>query len=189
MHRTEFASRISNMNLTENCIECSKTLVVAGSFVRVNMIPCIYRKRFHSFRPCIQQALLLYSQDHLNRCPKQLLYCEKKCGEQLQRHLLPNHEMNECPKRVLPCPYNCGRDFGYDTLPGHLPNCPKYPLLCPNSCSMTNLSRNDLPAHLTEGCASSVLSCPLKELGCHFKVLSQLKANSYLVANKPVFCR
>ena len=54
-------------------------------------------------------------QTHQGNCPKEIVWCENKCGARLQRQYLSNHMNNECHKRTLPCRY-CHKKFVYETL-------------------------------------------------------------------------
>ena len=52
---------------------------------------------------------------HAGNCPKEILWCENKCGAKLERRFLTNHMKNECHKRTVTCQY-CDREFVYETL-------------------------------------------------------------------------
>ena len=132
-------------------------------------------------RRCIFCVILKY---HSNHCPHELIHCENKCGQQLQRQFLINHSANECPKRLLPCPHGCStKDFTFDTLPEHFPTCSRFPLKCPNKCTsetssdhseptITTIPRNEMATHLRDVCQGNprVLEyCSMRSCGCPFK--------------------
>ncbi|XP_071480256.1 TNF receptor-associated factor 4-like [Diadema antillarum] len=102
---------------------------------------------------------------HLGKCQLEVVFCENKCGAQLQRRFINHHMLNECAKRSIPCKY-CHKDFVYETLQNHLHQCPRYPINCPNRCEPNKIPREDMEKHLSGSCPSALAPCPFKEHGC-----------------------
>ena len=59
--------------------------------------------------------LFISFQTHLGRCQLEDVFCENKCGAEVQRRFINNHMLNECPKRQIPCKY-CHKEFIFETL-------------------------------------------------------------------------
>ncbi|XP_033118894.1 TNF receptor-associated factor 4-like isoform X2 [Anneissia japonica] len=106
---------------------------------------------------------------HSGNCQYELVFCEHKCGGELQRRFLNKHMLNECPKRTVPCKY-CLKDFVCDTLQNHLHQCPRYLIACPNRCDQKKIAREDMEKHVRETCSTSMAAtCPFREHGCKFR--------------------
>ncbi|KAK7087666.1 TNF receptor-associated factor 4-like isoform X1 [Littorina saxatilis] len=107
-------------------------------------------------------------QTHAGNCPKEIMWCENKCGAKLERRFLTNHMKNECHKRTVTCQF-CDREFVYETLQTHQYQCPRFPVSCPNRCDPTKIPREEVEVHVQELCPSATANCPFKEAGCKFK--------------------
>ncbi|XP_064404943.1 TNF receptor-associated factor 5-like isoform X1 [Halichondria panicea] len=80
-----------------------------------------------------------------------------------------NHHTTSCPKRPWKCQY-CDHESIYETGPtDHTPNCPNYPLSCPNQCEIGTLSRCQADSHLLE-CPLQLVECEFASTGCDVKV-------------------
>uniref|UniRef100_A0A3B3STW3 TNF receptor-associated factor n=1 Tax=Paramormyrops kingsleyae TaxID=1676925 RepID=A0A3B3STW3_9TELE len=104
-------------------------------------------------------------EEHQGVCPQESVYCENKCGARLARRLLGRHGATECPKRTLPCRH-CGKGFVWDTLQNHQYQCPQFLVSCPHQCGAVSLTREELTAHVRDGCNTSQVICPFREAGC-----------------------
>ncbi|KPP57508.1 TNF receptor-associated factor 4-like [Scleropages formosus] len=104
-------------------------------------------------------------EDHQGTCPQESVYCENKCGARMLRRLLTQHSATECPKRTQPCRH-CGKEFVWDTLQNHQFHCPRFPVPCPRKCGVVSVAREDLAAHMRDGCGSILVLCPFREAGC-----------------------
>ncbi|XP_023646739.1 TNF receptor-associated factor 4-like isoform X2 [Paramormyrops kingsleyae] len=93
-------------------------------------------------------------EEHQGVCPQESVYCENKCGARLARRLLGRHGATECPKRTLPCRH-CGKGFVWDTLQNHQYQCPQFLVSCPHQCGAVSLTREELTAHVRDGCNTS----------------------------------
>ncbi|XP_005107744.2 TNF receptor-associated factor 4 [Aplysia californica] len=107
-------------------------------------------------------------QTHAGNCPKEIIWCENKCGAKLERRFLSNHMKNECHKRTVPCQY-CARDFVQETLQTHQYQCPRFPVTCPNRCDPTKIPREEVEVHVQDLCPSATIACPFKDAGCRHK--------------------
>ena len=86
--------------------------------------------------------------------------CPNRCGQLILRDDQSVHLANSCPKREVTCQH-CNFKATYEVISNvHWPQCPFYPVPCPNSCGIQAIERGDLEAHL--------LQCSLEEVGCQF---------------------
>ncbi len=86
--------------------------------------------------------------------------CPKNCGVQVQKRELATHLSSHCTKREFICKY-CNFRATYEVIVNHhKPQCPRYPIPCPNGCRVVAVERCTLEDHLN--------SCPLQEVSCEF---------------------
>ena len=98
-------------------------------------------------------------------CKFVLVSCSLSCGKQIFRCELGKHMSEECPLRTCTCEH-CGYSSTYDDVTTmHYPDCPDFPMVCPNSCSEEKLKRSNLDCHLLD-CPEEVVSCSFVEMGC-----------------------
>ncbi|XP_071094415.1 TNF receptor-associated factor 4-like isoform X1 [Haliotis cracherodii] len=109
-----------------------------------------------------------FEMTHTGNCPKEVTFCENKCGAKLERRFLNNHMKNECHKRTVHCKF-CQREFVQETLQTHQYQCPRYPVPCPNRCDPTKIPREEMDVHVQEICPSATVPCAFKDAGCKFK--------------------
>ncbi|XP_071849264.1 TNF receptor-associated factor 4-like isoform X3 [Apostichopus japonicus] len=105
---------------------------------------------------------------HLGQCQMEEVFCENKCGAEIQRRFLQQHMEKECPKRAIPCKF-CHKEFVYETLQNHLHQCPRYLVSCPNRCEMGKVPREDMEKHTKTSCSGSTALCPFSSHGCKHK--------------------
>lgn len=80
-------------------------------------------------------------------CHFQEVKCPKDCGKCLQRQNLTKHVKNECIRRMVECQY-CFIIKEYQFIDGiHKNACPKFPLPCPNNCSVGTIPRENINEH------------------------------------------
>ena len=106
---------------------------------------------------------------HLNHCQYEEVKCDNRgCKSIVQRRLLKSH-MTECLYRSV----NCRRCHVIGSFrfinQEHEDECPKSPLLCPNSCDVGTVTREDLSKH-REICPLEMIGCEYCEMGCESKV-------------------
>ena len=135
---------------------------------------------FCSFKTegCEWTGKLKELENHLNRLysiENQLSGCQfvevecmyHQCGESLQRRHITTHQSNQCKKRPYSCDY-C-RDFAStfeEVINKHYPICGKYPVACPNDCSVYKFERQAVERHLENECPLVVVNCPFTYTGC-----------------------
>ena len=89
-----------------------------------------------------------------------------QCGESLQRRHIPHH-INQCKKRPYSCEYchECTSTFE-DVTENHYKICSKYPVACPNDCSVYKFERQAVERHVENECPLVVVNCPFTYTGC-----------------------
>ncbi len=94
--------------------------------------------------------------------------CPNKCEQPVQKRHLPVHLANECAKRYFFCQH-CNFKATYEVVCNdHWPQCPFYPVPCPNGCEILAIERGDLDAHLMQ-CSLEVVECDFSHAGCNVK--------------------
>ena len=95
---------------------------------------------------------------HLDDCRFEDVSCLNDCGLSVQRQNLTSHVENDCPRRSVNCQY-CHTTGEYQFIKGeHKKECPKFPLRCPNECSMT-IARENMDEHKMV-CPRQLIQCP-----------------------------
>ena len=109
--------------------------------------------------------------NHLAECTKGIVPCPFRCGKKVPKGELDEHKGNYCTKRRYRCQY-CGHEDTYDVITGdHFDtHCPRYPILCPNTCTAPSFPRCDLERHLTI-CPYQPVPCRFSDLGCSEQVI------------------
>ena len=96
--------------------------------------------------------------------------CPLKCGQNLHRYNLENHQSKECVKRPFSCQY-CDYKSTYEKVVNdHLPKCQRFPKVCPNKCSRYEIEQRFLQHHLKEKCPLEIVACEFSFAGCQVKV-------------------
>lgn len=103
---------------------------------------------------------------HTDECGFVDVRCPKNCGTELQRRLLDDHLRRSCPNRSYECQY-CGHKDTYRVIVReHIPECPKYPVSCPNNCTADTFKRQMLSNHIIQDCPLQQVDCEYKCFGC-----------------------
>ncbi len=98
--------------------------------------------------------------------------CPNKCEQPVQKRHLPTHLAKQCTKRDFFCQY-CNFKATYEVVCNdHWPQCPFYPIPCPNGCEIMALERGDLDAHLMLCCLEEV-ECEFSPSGCKVKLVRE----------------
>ena len=86
--------------------------------------------------------------NHWPKCPKYLRQCPYNCEDSpIERQHFEDHQTT-CPLRPFSCEY-CGHSSTYtDVVDNHWPECPQYPLQCPNNCKESPIERQNVENHL-----------------------------------------
>ena len=108
-----------------------------------------------------------YLQDHHEKdC---IFACYFMCGEDVHRYETKDHENHHCLKRPTTCEY-CGYHNTYDIVTkNHNQLCLRFPVYCPNNCTVKELERCQLQQHLSE-CPLQLVECPFSNSGCSVKL-------------------
>ena len=145
-----------------------------------NRLYCFYVRCSHQKDGCEWTGELRQLDAHLNEDPergKELngcqfveIRCLYKCGNQLQRRHMPQHQA-ECTKRPFSCEHCHDYDSNYDdVVHNHWPVCGSFLITCPNECGST-LPRQNSNNHIAEMCPLTTISCDFYHVGCTVKLL------------------
>ena len=109
----------------------------------------------------------------LNGCSFVEINCLYKCGDELQRRDIQNHQTDRCPKR----PFNCEHCHNYestvdDVTNNHWPVCGSFPVPCPNQCGST-IQRQNIDSHVADECPLTTINCDFHHVGCAVKLSRQ----------------
>ncbi len=97
--------------------------------------------------------------------------CPSRCGQRVQKRSVANHLAEECPLRDYTCKY-CNFKASFKAVTqDHLPECPYYPIECPNRCGVT-FEREVLEDHM-KMCCKEELVCSFSYAGCPGKFLRE----------------
>ncbi len=98
--------------------------------------------------------------------------CPNECEQPVQKCHLPTHLTKQCTKRDFFCQY-CNFKSTYEVVCNdHWPQCPFYPIPCPNGCEIMALERGDLDAHLML-CSMEEVECEFSPSGCKAKLVRE----------------
>ncbi len=98
--------------------------------------------------------------------------CPNECEQPVQKRHLPTHLAKQCTKRDFFCQY-CNFKATYEVVCNdHWPQCPFYPIPCPNGCEIMALERGDLDAHLMQ-CSLEEVECEFSQSGCKVKLVRE----------------
>ncbi|KAM9993989.1 hypothetical protein ACTFIZ_011952 [Dictyostelium cf. discoideum] len=102
---------------------------------------------------------------HIENCKFKFVKCSHNgCDIVLRLNSLKEHE-NQCGFKLVKCEY-CGCDDTIQMeLKEHHDQCPKFPIVCPQSCSITT-DRDLIKSHLENDCNNTIIPCKYYEYGC-----------------------
>ena len=106
------------------------------------------------------------------QCKHVVVNCpNNNCNMTFPRHEVKRHANKECHYRPFTCPYCSYKDVFLFIEQHHFPECPSYPLTCPNNCTKnkTMIKRSQMQKHLGV-CPNAMISCPFSEVGCKVKL-------------------
>ena len=127
-------------------------------------------------RGCEWEGRLEDLQAHLdvdaNDCQHVDVVCSNKCGQSVPRLLVPSHLADSCPNRDFFC-HHCNFTATYRIVRyDHWPECPRFPVPCPNGCSVGAVERADMEDHI-KVCLLQEVACGLSHAGCPERFLLQ----------------
>ena len=110
--------------------------------------------------------------NELNGCLFEAVECTYKCDGQFLRQDINTHKTQWCKNRPFSCEYCHNYMSTYeDVTENHWPKCDSRPITCPNGCSGTSLSRDNLDKHLKKDCILTKVQCPFHYAGCPMQLL------------------
>ena len=127
-------------------------------------------------RGCEWEGRLEDLQAHLdvdtNDCQYVDVVCSNECGQSVPRLLVPSHLADSCPNRDFFC-HHCNFTATYCVVRyDHWPECPRFPVPCPNGCSVGAVERADMEDHI-KVCLLQEVACGLSRAGCQERFLLQ----------------
>ena len=123
-------------------------------------------------RGCQWKGELKNLSTHLNKgeregeCQHEEVKCRYKCREIAQRQQLKHHEDKECLQRPFECQYCKLKGTYHSITEEHYKNCSKYPVLCPNKCTCTQMPRGSVTDHVNKECPLQPVDCVFSWAGC-----------------------
>lgn len=96
--------------------------------------------------------------------------CKYQCGAKVQRREMEEHIDTTCSQRPFVCRH-CGHKSSYAGVTEvHYNACKKYPVKCPNECSIDPIPREALQQHTDWECPLQLISCEFSFVGCHLSI-------------------
>ena len=184
-----YQSSCCHKNFCRNCIDavketkrscplCQKTFYDLRPNKEVEILLKDLQVRCsHCTNGCKWTGKLAHHEQHLNLNPSPEsrvegcafveLQCFYGCGDELQRHLLDEHEKEDCCMR----PYSCGHCHEYssvflDVVYIHWRECRLFPVSCHQNCGLKSIERQNLKHHIDNECPLTVIKCDFHYAGC-----------------------
>lgn len=143
---------------------------------------------------CEWKGRLGQLEQHLNEDPEQEVQlvgcsyveveCKHGCGGRMRRGLISEHQNEQCPQRPFCCAYCREYDSIHaDVVYRHWPVCRKYPMSCPNHCTVYAIERENMEEHLRVDCPLQKVSCEFSFAGCDI-VLPREDLSDHLESNQ-----
>ena len=104
------------------------------------------------------------------QCKHVVVNCpNNNCNMKFPRHDIKRHANKECDYRPFMCPHCSYKDIFLFIEQHHLPECPSYPVACPNNCTRDKIKRSQMHKHFGV-CPNAMVSCSFSEVGCKVKL-------------------
>ncbi|KAM9970872.1 hypothetical protein ACTFIR_002736 [Dictyostelium discoideum] len=160
----------SKVNSTNDLSRC---LVIEQDFGKKECY-CIYSFNNYNFIDCANQEKITLKKDEENGC-KEIISVDQLdrhienckydgCDEILRLNSLEEHE-NQCGFKLVKCEYCDCDDTIQKELENHHGECSKFPIDCPQSCSIM-VERDQIKSHIDNDCNNSIIQCKYYEYGC-----------------------
>ena len=109
-----------------------------------------------------------------NGCEFEPISCPRQgCSASMRRQDLAQHANMECLFRPYQCEY-CDLEGTYSSITGsHYQECMRYPVTCPNDCTIETICRAEVKKHMDEDCPLQRVACRYKRIGCTEQVRRQ----------------
>ena len=168
-----FCGRCLRRIRSKNCPSCRAKFVREPLEDKFNEreIRNLIVKCQNSSRGCEWEGELGNVESHQNGvCGYQLVQCGNKCGAEIKRKEVEEHEEDHCELRMYKCPY-CWwhRDTYKKVTSEHFKECAYFPLDCPNNCGKKRIEKRDMSSHLAI-CPEEVIPCRYQSLGCKVRL-------------------
>ncbi|KAM9970861.1 hypothetical protein ACTFIR_002725 [Dictyostelium discoideum] len=159
----------SEVNSTNDLSRC---LVIEQNFAKKECY-CIY-----AYFYCFEKRTLIKDEQngckeiinvdqldtHGENCKYKFVECSHNgCYLDIRLNSLEEHE-NQCDFKLVKCEY-CTCDIFQMKLDRHHGECPKFPISCPQSCSLI-IDRCQIESHIENDCNNSTIQCKYYEYGC-----------------------
>ncbi|KAM9993996.1 hypothetical protein ACTFIZ_011960 [Dictyostelium cf. discoideum] len=145
---------------------------------------CIYSFKNYDFIDCANEKISLIKDEengckeiinideldtHIENCKFKFVKCSHYgCDIVLRLNSLEEHE-NQCGFKLVKCEYcNCDSIVQME-LENHHTGCSKYPIECPQSCSII-IERDQIKSHIENDCNNSIIPCKYYEYGCKVEI-------------------
>ena len=178
--RDPYLSQCCGHTFCKSCIEGTKeTLTVSNAcpMCRNKEFPTVQNKQIdrtirslHVFcnnksKGCNWQGEVNDIIKHLTSCLYENVICDNNCQQKVQRRHLSDHLVKDCLLRTVECQH-CHTTGQYQLIEGeHKDQCPKFPIQCPNHCTIGTVCREELDAH-KKVCPLEVICCEYYHMGC-----------------------
>ena len=144
----------------------SRTLLDLDVFCSAQPDGCTWTGKLKDVQRHLNRAYTL--EDQLNGCQFIDVTCvHPGCGGIMHRRHAEAHQTGECGKR----PHTCQHCQSYtstheEVTETHYYVCDKFPVQCPNGCSVFPIQRCRMEEHLRNNCSLVTIVCPFLYAGC-----------------------
>ncbi|KAF2074536.1 hypothetical protein CYY_004163 [Polysphondylium violaceum] len=115
----------------------------------------------HAIKECDKMTLSELMDKHIYKCQYRKVKCV--CDQEIYFINLEQHYL-QCPKTIFICEH-CKSEYNREDNDEHLSSCPDMKVPCSNGCNV-DVKRSELLYHLSQDCNKTMISCPLKDVGC-----------------------
>ena len=137
---------------TTPCVTCSGVVRAFRDVSVTQKINALQVKCSNADWGCVWSGELGQVGEHMVTCRFKPTKCSS-CGLFVPKEISREHESQHCPKRTYTCTYCSKFTSAYDVVKStHWPQCPCFPIECPNKCSK-KVPREKILKHLKENCA------------------------------------
>ncbi|KAM9957261.1 hypothetical protein ACTFIW_009002 [Dictyostelium discoideum] len=106
---------------------------------------------------------------HIENCKFKFVKCSHDgCDRVLRLNSLEEHEI-QCGFKLVKCDYCACDDIIQKELDDHHDECPKFPISCPQGCSIM-IERDQIKSHIDNDCDNSTIQCKYYEYGCKVEI-------------------
>ncbi|KAM9994817.1 hypothetical protein ACTFIY_000994 [Dictyostelium cf. discoideum] len=188
----------SEVNSTNDLSTC---LVIEQNFGKKECF-CIYSFKNYDFIDCssLEKITLVKDEEngcneiinvdqldtHIKNCKFKFIKCSHNgCDEVLRLNSLEEHE-NKCDFKLVKCEYCSCDDIIKMELKNHHMECPKFPVGCPQGCSII-IERHQIKSHIDNDCNNSTILCNYYTFGCKVEMKRSELQNHLINVNHQIF--